>query len=105
MEEFQQLEGELERLFEQYSVRVRCVNMLEQMVAEAERAHLERQATLSAQQKITRVVPMEPGDKEELLSFEEQAPGPRQAPITRMERPRARTGGKFYIFIKIGSVK
>ncbi|GJQ72252.1 hypothetical protein Trydic_g3343 [Trypoxylus dichotomus] len=96
LEEFTALELELERLFTQYSSRLRCLNQLEKAAAEAERAHLERQQ-VAAMKKIVKAEStaiMENDVETELLGLEENPPEPKNPTVSRQERPRARTGGR-----------
>lgn len=93
LEEFQQLEKELEELFQQYSVRKRCLGYLEQLAAEAERAYLEKQQLVISSQRIVQTIPLDTVESHEMLSLEETAPETKQAAL-RQERPRARTGGR-----------
>lgn len=72
---------------------MRCLNQLEHLAADAERARLERQQLAAASQKIVETVPLENIEINDTVNFEEthQQIAPRQP--TRQERPRARTGG------------
>lgn len=85
MEEFSALEGEMERLFVQYSTRSRCLNYLERLASEAERAHVSRQQAAAAAKRASTVLPLQ-GEEPDILNFEE-------AEEQRISRPRASTGG------------
>lgn len=87
----------MEKLFVQYSLRVRCLNQLEHLAADAERTRIQQQLA-SASQKIVETVPLENVESNDAISFEEKQHeiSPKQT-ITRQERPRARTGGNFFL--------
>lgn len=93
LEEFTALEQELEQLFIQYSVRLRCLNQLERQFAESERIQLEKQMQVTSPR-----VPTIPLDKfepnDDFLAIDEA--GERQGAINRQERPRASTAGKIH---------
>lgn len=96
LEEFNNLETELEKLFVQYSTRLRCLNQLEKAAAEAERAHLERQQMAALKKSVktdANVILENDVDDPELLSLVESQPETKATPLSRQERPRARTGG------------
>lgn len=93
LEEFTALERELEKLFVQYSIRVRCLNQLEHLAADAERVRLEQQLA-AASQKIVETVPLENVEINDAFNLEEKTSDIQSKQIiTRQERPRARTGG------------
>lgn len=93
MEEFTTLETELEKLFEQYSVRLRCLNYLERVASDAERAHLQRQQ-FAPVKSVVDIAPLERNDPTDMLSLEDSPPEQKQVTFERPERPRASTGGK-----------
>ncbi|XP_060521836.1 clusterin-associated protein 1 homolog isoform X3 [Cylas formicarius] len=92
LEEFTTLEHELEHLFVQYSVRRRCLNLLEKQFADSERIQLEKQ--LQTIKPSIQTVPLENPDRiDSLVDLEidqEQRPGA----INRQDRPRPSTGGR-----------
>ncbi|KAB0793637.1 hypothetical protein PPYR_13257 [Photinus pyralis] len=92
LEEFIELEAELEKLFVQYSVRVRTLNHLERLVHNAEKSHLERQH-LSVPEKIMETVTFE-GDSNDSFNLEEEKDDANLKMGAKQERPRARTGGR-----------
>lgn len=77
----------------QYSVKLRCLNYLERLVGEAERAEMQRQQ-IAASQRNVETIPLDRGEPSEMLSFEDSPPDQKQIAFTRPERPRASTGGK-----------
>lgn len=84
----------MEQLFVQYSVKLRCLNYLEGLVGEAERAEMQRQQ-LAAMQRNVETIPLERGEpSSEMLSLEDSPPDQKQVAFSRPERPRASTGGK-----------
>ncbi|XP_017772021.1 PREDICTED: clusterin-associated protein 1 [Nicrophorus vespilloides] len=95
LEEFTGLEEELNKLFAQYSVRLRCLTQLERLAAEAERVQIERQQLASSQQKIEPIAFQIEESNDQMMSIEEPMINAEQrlAP-SRQERPRARTGGR-----------
>lgn len=92
LEEFNSLEKEMEQLFVEYSTKLRCLNYLERLVAEAERAETQREQ-LAANRRIDETVPLDRGDPSEMLSLDESPPEQKQLAYGRPERPRASTGG------------
>ncbi|KAJ8942738.1 hypothetical protein NQ318_007905 [Aromia moschata] len=91
LEEFTTLEQELEELFVQYSIRLRCVSQLEKQFAESERIQIEKQLQLTSPRLET--VPMEKIDHNDLF-LERDEPVEKDRTVTRQERPRASTGGR-----------
>nr|AEE61526.1 unknown [Dendroctonus ponderosae] len=91
LEEFTELEQELEQLFVQYSVRLRCLNQLEKQFSDSERIQLEKQMQITSPR-----VPTIPLDKfegnDDFLEMENTEE--RQGAINRQERPRASTAGR-----------
>lgn len=78
----------------QYSTKMRCLNYLERLVGEAERAEMQRQQ-LAATQRSAEAIPLDRGEPEptDMLSFEDSSPEQKQLVLNRPERPRASTGG------------
>lgn len=93
LEEFTTLEQEMEQLFVQYSTKLRCLNYLEHLVAEAERAEMQRQQ-LTATHRNVEAIPLDRGEPSEMLSLDDSPPDQKQVAFSRPERPRASTGGK-----------
>ncbi|KAF5271216.1 hypothetical protein FQA39_LY08223 [Lamprigera yunnana] len=91
LEEFTELESELEKLFIQYSVRVRTLNHLERLANNAEKMYLERQQ-LNTPQKILETVPSNNNDPMDSLNFDDKAT--ESSSDLRQERLRPRTGGR-----------
>ncbi|KAF7286460.1 clusterin associated protein 1 [Rhynchophorus ferrugineus] len=92
LEEFTVLEQDLEQLFIQYSVRLRCLNQLERQFSEMERVQVEKQ--LQATSPRIQTIPLDKFDiNDEFLDIDE-VPGQRPGAINRQERPRAGTGGR-----------
>lgn len=85
LEEFTALEQELEQLFVQYSVRLRCLNQLEKQFKESERIQTEKQLQLTVPQIQT--IPLEKFDEDDMMQTD-------QGVLNRQERPRASTGGR-----------
>lgn len=86
------MEEELEQLFVQYSVRLRCLNQLEKQFSDSERNQLDKQLQLTSPRIET--IPLEKVDESDL--FLEKDDGlERNGAVNRQERPRASTGGKF----------
>ncbi|KAL1495006.1 hypothetical protein ABEB36_010497 [Hypothenemus hampei] len=87
LEEFTVLEQELEQLFVQYSVRLRCLNQLEKQFTESERIQLEKQMKLTSPR-----IPTIPLDKleegGEFLDFDIKNV------TSRPERPKAGTADR-----------
>ncbi|XP_065157321.1 clusterin-associated protein 1 isoform X1 [Atheta coriaria] len=106
LEEFINLEVELNSLFEKYSTRVRCLAQLEKLASDAERAHIQRAQLASSQRAMTTTIPLEDTNEDDLILDEPvTAPNPKinqnphpvidkKLPPSRQERPRARTGGR-----------
>ncbi|XP_065157328.1 clusterin-associated protein 1 isoform X2 [Atheta coriaria] len=104
LEEFINLEVELNSLFEKYSTRVRCLAQLEKLASDAERAHIQRAQLASSQRAMTTTIPLEDTNEDDLILDEPvTAPNPKinqnphpvidkKLPPSRQERPRARTG-------------
>ncbi|XP_066137561.1 clusterin-associated protein 1 isoform X2 [Euwallacea fornicatus] len=95
LEEFTVLEQELEQLFVQYSIRLRCLNQLEKQFSESERIQLEKQMQITSPRIPT--IPMEKFEiNDDVLEIEDNPsiPGERQEPVSRPERPRAGTAGR-----------
>ncbi|XP_018575207.1 clusterin-associated protein 1 homolog [Anoplophora glabripennis] len=91
LEEFTALEEELEQLFVQYSVRLRCLNQLEKQFSDSERNQIEKQLQLTSPRIET--IPLEKVDENDL--FLEKDDGlERSGAVNRQERPRASTGGR-----------
>ncbi|XP_050311116.1 clusterin-associated protein 1 [Anthonomus grandis grandis] len=82
LEEFTAFEQELEQLFVQYSIRLRCLNQLEKQFSDCERIQLEKQLQAATSPR----VPTIPLDESDLLL---QGQGDH-----RQERPRASTAGR-----------
>ncbi|KAK4874946.1 hypothetical protein RN001_014306 [Aquatica leii] len=91
LEEFNELESELEKLFAQYSVRLRTLNYMERLANNAERLQLERQQ-LSTPQRVIETVPLDTTDPADLLNFDEKSTDFNSD--FRQDRPRPRTGGR-----------
>ncbi|KAJ8984678.1 hypothetical protein NQ317_015769 [Molorchus minor] len=98
LEEFTALEEELQQLFVQYSLRLRCLNQLEKQFADSERIQLEKQLQLASPRIET--VSVEKVDENDLL-MEKDEPVEKSRAATRQERPRASTGGILNIQIYI----
>lgn len=96
LEEFKELEVELEKLFVQYALRVRTLNHLETMVDNADRVYLERQQLASSHKSVDGI-PLESGNAIDLLNYESNAIDVNQETQIRQERPRARTGGNLIL--------
>lgn len=92
LDEFTALEQELEQLFVQYSVRLRCLHQLEKAFAESERIQFEKQLEITSPRIQT--IPLEGVDDTDLVLEENIVDQPRNGAINRQERPRASTGGK-----------
>ncbi|XP_030762983.1 clusterin-associated protein 1 homolog isoform X2 [Sitophilus oryzae] len=92
LEEFTSLEQELEQLFVQYSVRLRCLNQLEKQFSEMERVQLEKQLQTTSPRVQT--IPLDKFDVNDDFLDIDEAPGQRPGAINRQERPRAGTGGR-----------
>ncbi|XP_044759301.1 clusterin-associated protein 1 homolog isoform X2 [Coccinella septempunctata] len=91
LDEFTALEKELEELFRQYSTKLRCLNHLEKLFSEVERAHYEKQLMLSSPRIETipfddKIDPNHEFDDEEFEQGEKFR--------MKQERPRAGTGGR-----------
>ncbi|KAF5294390.1 hypothetical protein FQR65_LT10755 [Abscondita terminalis] len=91
LEEFNELESELEKLFTQYSVRLRTLNYLERLVNNAEKLQLERQQ-VTTPKKLIETIPSDTTDSADLIGFDEK--GNDSNSDMRQERPRPRTGGR-----------
>lgn len=85
------------QLFVQYSTKMRCLNYLERLVGEAERAEMQRQQ-LAATQRSTETITLDRAEPEpsEMFSLEDSSPKQKPIIFNRPERPRASTGGKIY---------
>lgn len=92
LEEFTVLEKELEQLFVQYSIRLRCLTYLEKLYADSQRLELEKQVQQAAVQQI-QTIPLENFDQNDVFLDKEVEPE-RVGAINRQERPRASTGGR-----------
>ena len=103
MEEFTALEAELEQLFVQYSVRLRCLNQLEKLVGDAERAHIERQQ-MAALKNTREVIPLENEEHAELFSLDDLHQDGKEDTSKRQERPVARTGGESWRVFSLGTL-
>ncbi|XP_022905148.1 clusterin-associated protein 1 [Onthophagus taurus] len=88
LEEFNTLEAELEKLFIQYSVRLRCLNQLEKAAAEAEKAHIEKQRVITKIPENVAILDEEGEEDEQKVEIDDE----NDSQIQRQERPRARTG-------------
>nr|CAH7733132.1 unnamed protein product [Callosobruchus chinensis] len=88
LEEFTALEKELEQLFVQYSVRLRCLNQLERSFEESERVQAEKQLQITIPKMETDL--MEQVD-EDLVEIDRGGAVNR---TERVERPRASTGSR-----------
>ncbi|CAG9773653.1 unnamed protein product [Ceutorhynchus assimilis] len=89
LEEFTALEQELEQLFIQYSVRLRCLNQLEKQFTDSERIQLQKQLQLTSPQVLK--IPLDKFEmNDDVLGIDE--PDERRGP--RQERPRAGTAGR-----------
>lgn len=85
----------MEQLFVQYSTKMRCMNYLERLVNEAERAEMQRQQLVATKRNTEAIsFDREEPDQTEMLSFEDNSPEQKPIIFTRPERPRASTGGK-----------
>lgn len=84
----------MEKLFVQYSTKLRCLNYLERLVADAERMETQRQQMVAVQRNVESIQ-LDHGEPEpsELLNLEDSSPEQKHIPFTRPERPRASTGG------------
>ncbi|KAL3273815.1 hypothetical protein HHI36_015243 [Cryptolaemus montrouzieri] len=92
LDEFTSLERELEELFQQYSTKLRCLNHLEKLFTEAERAQYEKQLLITSPRVET--IPFEnKGDVSDIL-IEEEEMGQGDKIRGKQERPRAGTGGR-----------
>lgn len=90
MEEFTTLEQELEHLFIQYSVRLRCLNQLEKQFSEAERAEIEKELQMTSPRIQT--IPLDDTSHDDMfLELEDRGDA---KSIQKQERPRASTGGR-----------
>lgn len=92
LEEFTALEKELEQLFVQYSVRLRCLTYLEKLYAESERVQLEKQLQQAAVPPV-QIIPLENFDQNDIF-LEKDVEPERGGAVNRQERPRASTGGR-----------
>ncbi|CAH2006346.1 unnamed protein product [Acanthoscelides obtectus] len=88
LEEFTSLEKELEQLFVQYSVRLRCLNQLERSFEASESMQAEKQLQITIPKIQTDL--MEQAD-EDLVEIDRGGAVNR---TERIERPRASTGGR-----------
>lgn len=89
LEEFTALEKELEELFVQYSLRLRCLNVLEKQFAESELAQLEKQLEITLPQIQT--IPLEEIDENDIFLEKEEAASVEKNAVGSRERPRATT--------------
>lgn len=99
LEEFNALEQEMEKIFLQYSTKLRCLNYLESLVGDEERAEAQRQQLIAAKKNVERIS-LNSGELEhsEMLSLGGISPEQKHISLSRPERPRASTGGKFHLF-------
>ncbi|KAG5879376.1 hypothetical protein JTB14_032082 [Gonioctena quinquepunctata] len=89
LEEFTALEKELEQLFVQYSLRLRCLNQLEKQFADSELIQIEKQLQLTVPQIQT--IPLESIDEKNMF-IDEKEPLDRSGAVNRQERQRVTTG-------------
>ncbi|KAJ8915172.1 hypothetical protein NQ315_000425 [Exocentrus adspersus] len=92
LEEFTALEEELEQLFVQYSVRLRCLNQLEKQFSESERNQIEKQLQMTSPR--VEAIPLEKTDESDLFLEKNDEALERSGAVNRQERPRASTGGR-----------
>ncbi|XP_028138787.1 clusterin-associated protein 1 [Diabrotica virgifera virgifera] len=90
LEEFTALEKELEELFIQYSLRLRCLNLLEKQFTESEMAQIEKQVNLSLPHIQT--IPLEKMDEDDIFLEKADPALERNGASNRHEKqPRATT--------------
>lgn len=87
LDEFTQLESELEQLFLQYSTKIRILSQLERLVSDVDRTQLEKQLLITSPR--VEVIQLDNDAQDVLLEMEDNATDPK----VRHERPRASTGG------------
>ncbi|XP_074027492.1 clusterin associated protein 1 isoform X2 [Leptinotarsa decemlineata] len=91
LEEFTALEKELEQLFVQYSLRLRCLNQLEKQFTDSELAQIEKQSQMTVPQIQT--IPLESMDQKDIF-IEDNEPLDRSGAVNRQERQRGATVGR-----------
>ncbi|KAK9883785.1 hypothetical protein WA026_001980 [Henosepilachna vigintioctopunctata] len=92
LDEYTSLEKELEELFQQYAVKMRCLNYLEKLFAENERAQYEKQLLIASPRFET--IPFEnKGDSHDIFIDDEEM-GQGDKFRGKVARPRAGTGGR-----------
>ncbi|CAH0564610.1 unnamed protein product [Brassicogethes aeneus] len=91
LEEFTALEQELEQLFVQYSVRLRCLNQLEKQFSDSERAQIEKELLMTSP-RVTKI-PLDDGAQNDMF-LELEPHGDPRGVEGKQERPRASTGGR-----------
>ncbi|CAH1116089.1 unnamed protein product [Phaedon cochleariae] len=93
LEEFTALEKELEQLFVQYSLRLRCLVQLEKQFEDSESARLEKQLQLAALPPV-QTIPLDQTDHHDDV-FMEKVGGDRPGATNRHhDRQRVPTGGR-----------
>lgn len=93
LEEFTVLEKELEQLFVQYSIRLRCLSYLEKLYVDSQRIELEKQLQQAALPQV-QTIPLENFDDNDIFLETEVEQTERTGTVNRQERPRASTGGR-----------
>ncbi|CAG9863355.1 unnamed protein product [Phyllotreta striolata] len=92
LEEFTALEKELEELFVQYSLRLRCLHSLEKQFAESESTQMEKQIELGLPQIPT--IPLEKIDETDLFLEKNETGVDRSGATNRHERQKAATASR-----------
>lgn len=98
LEEFTALEKELEELFVQFSLRLRCLNLLEKQFNDSEIVQMEKQIEIGVPQITT--IPLEKMDESDIfLEKGDNMNIDRSGAVNRHERQKAATASKLTSFL------